>query len=74
MLLIAAVAQRWCSARLLREITMTDEGISMTRLITAGMTERMISPTSRLLGVRATAAGATPWPAGSGAGTAAAGP
>src|SRR3990170_6410372 len=70
MLLIAAVAQRWCSGGLLRETTTTDEGISMTRLITAGMTDLMISPNSRSPGVRAIAAGATPWPAGPGAGTA----
>src|SRR3990172_7141351 len=67
MLLIAAVAQRWCSGGRFRDSAATVDGIRRTMLMIAGMTDRINSRTSSAFGVRATAAGAESWPAGAGA-------
>src|SRR3989304_3834789 len=72
MLLIAAVAQRWCSGGRFRDSAATVDGIRRTMLMVAGMTDRINSRTSGDCGVRATAAGAESWPAGAGAGATAA--
>src|SRR3989304_5642409 len=72
MLLIAAVAQRWCSGGRFRDSAATVDGIRRTMLMIAGMTDRINSRTSSAFGVRATAAGAESWPAGAGAGATAA--
>src|SRR3990172_9133692 len=68
MLLIAAVAQRWCSGGRFRDSAATVDGIRRTMLMIAGMTDRINSRTSSAFGVRATAAGAEPGPTAADAG------
>src|SRR3972149_2309933 len=70
MLLIVAVAHRWCSGGRSFFKTTTPDGINRNMLTSAGMTDRTISRISSVDGVRATAAGAAPAPAGIGAGAA----
>src|SRR3972149_625770 len=72
MLLIAAVAQRWCSGGRFRDSAATVDGSRRTMLMIAGMTDRITSRTSSAFGGRTTAAGAESWPAGAGAGATAA--